>query len=227
MADLNRFILFAYPPSSPVDAPDVRPADDELNRSLSVAEKVIQRMISKEPMTLELPMTATGSLGIITLTRDNPNPLTDTPIEIPANTNFQTRTQNFQAVSAVTLSESARFIPVTLRSVSQGSSANIARGQTWSSNLALPGITITNQAFTGGRDAQSGDLLIEEAIFYCAKFLLQNRQFYTRITEIDFGEISEKEQKAFEMELPGAVFRHICGLISHVRKVTDFMPSVD
>ena len=70
------------------------------------------------------------------------------------------------------------------------------------------------------------DVLLEEAVFFVAKYFLQNRQFYDLNREIDVNVITEREIQKYETELSGAVYRHVIGLISHARNPSDFIPQL-
>ena len=218
---LEKFKAFAYPgKSNLLGSVAFRPADSELTRTLEVAKALVLRMLGKSVTTLNLPVDATRSLGTVTITKDNAN----TIITIPINTAFMAQDLTFENLEEATIDEAQSFINLPVQSVGTGLIQNIQAGQTW--DTAIVGVTVTNTSpFTGGAD-EYGDFLIQEAVFFLAKYFLQNRQFYDFNREIDVNVISEREIQKYETELSGAVYRHVIGLISHARNPSDFIPTV-
>ena len=223
---LQDFKNFAFEKSSPLDAAYQKSnnRDDDLNRTLSVAQKMILRMLGSSVRELNLyDQAATFARGIVTVRKRTPNAV----VPIPARTLFFTMTgKMFMSVENAEINESAQFIPLLVQATVPGTVDNLPPMQTWTTHL--PGVTVTNaSAIGGGVDAKTGDPLLLEAVFVAAKYFLQNRQFYHRVRELDVGIVQERETRRYEMELGPAVYRHIVGLISHARSTKDFMPSVD
>ena len=95
---------------------------------------------------------AEAAFGILTLTRASQTPPLQ-PIEIPAGTDFATARRVFYSIEAVTISESASFVPCGVRAMVAGAAGNIAAGQTWTSEIS-DRVTIANAAaFAGGKEA--------------------------------------------------------------------------
>ena len=127
---LQDFKNFAFVDSSPLDAAYLNSAnrDDDLNRTLAVAQKMILRMLGSSVRELNLyDQAATFARGLVTVSKRTPNAV----ISIPARTLFFTMTgKMFMSVENAEINESAQFIPLLVQATVPGTVDNLPPMQT-------------------------------------------------------------------------------------------------
>lgn len=100
-----------------------------------------------------------GSVGLITVRRKPPIPQPKRPIEIKENTQFYSNGIRFFNPELATISESADFVPVVVKTNDLGIKTNLKPNQEWTTSLyqGVDEVTIENsQSFSGGEDEVSG-----------------------------------------------------------------------